>query len=69
MTKTFAVEEEPLATPTYLKIQDWAAADGPREKLLHRGSGALTDAELLAILIGSGIKNRSAVDLAQLILQ
>lgn len=53
----------------YLKIQDWAEADRPREKLMHKGSGALTEAELIGILIGSGTKNVSAVSLAQLILK
>lgn len=52
----------------YLKIQDWAKADRPREKLMHKGSSFLTEAELIGILIGSGTKNISAVSLAQLIL-
>lgn len=53
----------------HLKIQDWARADRPREKLMERGSAALTEAELLGILIGSGTKKMSAVNLAQLILR
>ncbi len=53
----------------YLKIKDWALEDRPREKLLAKGIAALTDAELLAILIGSGNKNESAVDLSKKILK
>jgi DNA repair protein RadC len=52
-----------------LKIQDWAKADRPREKLMQKGSSVLTDAELLGILIGSGTSKISAVYLAQLILK
>ncbi len=48
-----------------IKIADWAPSDRPREKLLERGSASLSDAELLAILIGSGVPNRSAVDLGR----
>jgi len=46
-------------------IKDWAEADRPREKLLLKGRRALTDAELVAILIGSGNREDSAVSLAQ----
>lgn len=49
-------------------ICDWAQDDRPREKLLKKGAGALSDAELLAILINSGNKEQSAVALAQSIL-
>ena len=52
-----------------LRIQDWAKADRPREKLMQKGSMVLTDAELLGILIGSGTSRVSAVNLAQLILK
>jgi DNA repair protein RadC len=48
-----------------LKITDWAVEDRPRERLWTKGSSSLSDAELLAILIGSGTKNKSAVDLAR----
>ncbi|HVN56757.1 MAG TPA: DNA repair protein RadC [Bacteroidales bacterium] len=48
-----------------LKITDWAVEDRPREKLYSKGTSSLSDAELLAILIGSGTKNRSAVDLGR----
>lgn len=49
-------------------ITFWAEADRPREKMLLKGITALSDAELLAILIGSGTVGESAVDLAQRIL-
>ncbi|MGI2298791.1 RadC family protein [Candidatus Cardinium hertigii] len=52
-----------------LKIRDWAPEDRPREKLLQKGAAALTDAELLAVLIGSGTRNTSVVVLAQHILK
>lgn len=54
--------------PTYKSIAHWAEDDQPREKLMLRGRSALTDAELLAILIGSGSRNESAVDLCKRIL-
>jgi DNA repair protein RadC len=53
---------------TKLNIKDWAEEDRPREKMLLKGVGALSDAELLGILIGSGNKNETAVELAQRIL-
>jgi DNA repair protein RadC len=49
-------------------IKSWAKDDRPREKLLARGRKALTDAELLSVLIGSGTSGRSALDLARQIL-
>ena len=52
-----------------LKITDWAEEDRPREKLLQKGTASLSDAELLAILISSGTKNKSAVDLGRELLQ
>lgn len=52
-----------------LKIQDLAEGDRPREKLIQKGAAALSDAELIAILVGSGTQNLSAVGLAQSILQ
>lgn len=51
-----------------LGIKTWAEADRPREKLLLQGRRQLTDAELIAILIGSGNKNETAVDLSKRIL-
>lgn len=49
-------------------IKLWAEADRPREKLVQNGRRHLTDAELIAILIGSGNKNETAVDLSKRIL-
>lgn len=54
--------------PQYISIKSWAEDDRPREKLLGKGRNALSDAELIAILIGSGSKNESAVELSQKIL-
>jgi DNA repair protein RadC len=51
-----------------LTIKQWAQEDRPREKLLIKGKSALSDAELIGILIGSGSRSLSAVDLAKLIL-
>ncbi|WP_445725649.1 RadC family protein [Flavobacterium sp.] len=51
-----------------LSIKAWAEDDRPREKLLLKGKSALSDAELIAILIGSGSRNESAVDLSKRIL-
>jgi DNA repair protein RadC len=48
-----------------MSIKDWSADDRPREKLLRRGSSALTDAELLAIFLRTGSPGKSAVDLAR----
>lgn len=50
-------------------IKSWALDDRPREKLIAKGKLVLSDAELLAILIGSGNRNESAVALSQRILQ
>lgn len=52
-----------------LGILSWAEEDRPREKLLLKGRAALSDAELIAILIGSGSSDLSAVDLSKKILQ
>ena len=52
-----------------LTIKDWAEEDRPREKMLTKGVAALSNAELLAILIGTGTKTESAVDLAKILLQ
>lgn len=49
-------------------IKNWAVDDRPREKLLLKGAAALSDAELLAILINTGMPKKSAVDLAKDIL-
>jgi DNA repair protein RadC len=51
-----------------MKIKEWPAEDRPREKFYLYGSYGLTDTELLAIIIGKGVKNHSALDLAQKII-
>lgn len=60
------MEEEVLQ---HLSIKEWAEDDRPREKLLLKGKYALSDAELIAILLGSGSRNETAVQLAQRILK
>ncbi len=52
-----------------ISIKDWAHDDRPREKLVIKGKGALSDAELVAILIASGNRDESAVELSKRILQ
>ncbi len=52
----------------YLSIKNWASDDRPREKLITKGIHSLSDAELLAIIIGSGTREISAVELARQIL-
>jgi len=48
-----------------MPITDWPQADRPREKLLEKGETILTDAELLAIFINSGVKGKTALDIAK----
>ena len=55
-------------TPTSFSIKAWNEDDRPREKLLLKGRVALSDAELIAILIGSGNRDESAVGLSQRIM-
>ncbi len=53
---------------TRLSIKNWALEDRPREKLLEKGTHSLSDAELIAILIGSGNREETAVAVSQKIL-
>ena len=48
-----------------MSIRDWPAGERPREKLLARGSAALSDAELLAVLLGSGSRGKDAIALGR----
>ena len=48
-----------------MSIRNWPAAERPREKLLEHGSSSLSDAELLAIFLRTGVSGKSAVDLAR----
>ena len=49
-------------------IKEWAADDRPREKMINKGRAALSDSELLAILLRTGMEGQSAVDLARAIM-
>ncbi|MGC8802334.1 MAG: RadC family protein [Bacteroidales bacterium] len=55
--------------PEKLTIKEWAVDDRPREKMIQKGAGALSNAELIAILFGSGTIEDTAVALAQKLLQ
>jgi len=57
-----------MSENTFFPIRSWSEDDKPREKLIAKGKAALSDAELIAILIGSGSRNESAVDLSKRIL-
>jgi DNA repair protein RadC len=57
-----------MSENTFFPIRNWSEDDKPREKLLLKGKTALSDAELIAILIGSGSRNETAVTLSQRIL-
>ena len=61
-----ATPDKPV--PARPAIHEWPESERPREKLIERGAQALSDAELLAILLGSGLKGGSAVDLARSLL-
>jgi DNA repair protein RadC len=51
-----------------MSLQDWPESERPREKLLRLGAGALSEAELLAIVLRTGVPGRSAVELARALL-
>lgn len=61
-------DNRPL-TPTSLPITEWPEEDRPREKMIAQGKKSLTDSELIAILLRTGIKGASAIELAKGILQ
>jgi DNA repair protein RadC len=48
-----------------MSMADWPLAERPRERLLAQGAAALSDAELVALFLGSGVRGKSAVDLAR----
>ena len=52
-----------------MPISDWPKEDRPREKLLYHGASALTDAELIAIFLQSGLRGKSALDIAKELLK
>ena len=51
-----------------MTIRHWMDGEGPRDKLLQRGAESLSDAELLAVLLNTGTRNMSAVDLGRQLL-
>ena len=53
------------ALPAKVHIHKWPKSERPREKLLERGPHALSDAELLAVLLRCGTRGRNAIELAQ----
>jgi DNA repair protein RadC len=57
-----------MSETSFCPITNWSEDDKPREKLMLKGKSVLSDAELIAILIGSGSRNESAVDLSKRIL-
>lgn len=63
------MDKAPYAAPPYMSITQWAEEDRPREKLEMKGKAALSDAELIAILLGSGTRSESAVDVAKQLLR
>lgn len=52
-----------------MSIRDWPSGERPREKLLQHGSATLSDAELLAVLLGSGVAGKDAIALGRQLLQ
>ena len=52
-----------------MSITDWPLGERPREKLLQQGAAALSDAELLAIFLRTGVAGQTAVDLARGLIQ
>ena len=54
---------------SFSSIKSWSVDDRPREKLIEKGASSLSNAELLAILLGSGSREESAVDLAKRVLR
>ena len=58
-----------MDTSSKSTLKTWAQDDQPREKLLSKGKESLSNSELLAILLGSGSKNETAVELAKRILE
>ncbi|MDP4276508.1 MAG: DNA repair protein RadC [Bacteroidota bacterium] len=69
MNQLKETDKEPaVETVNKFSIREWAEEDRPREKLMLHGASSLSNAELLAILLGSGSRNETALDLAKRIL-
>jgi DNA repair protein RadC len=64
----FDLTQKQMSEYKKLNIKEWAVEDRPREKMMRNGSRSLSDAELMAILIGSGNKKETAVELSRRIL-
>jgi DNA repair protein RadC len=61
-------EESNGHQPQYRTIRELASDDRPREKLLEHGAAALSDAELIALILGSGLRGENVVDLSRRVL-
>lgn len=53
----------------YIPIKEWRSDERPREKLISKGRAALTDSELIAIMLGAGVKGVSAIELGKELLE
>jgi DNA repair protein RadC len=58
----------PMPTEKHVSVKLWSPEDRPREKMLQKGSSNITDTELLAILLGSGTRNETVIELAHKLL-
>jgi DNA repair protein RadC len=58
-----------MRTESMIPLRDWSPQDLPREKLIHKGKSALSDAELISLLVGSGTRTSSSVELGKRVLQ
>jgi DNA repair protein RadC len=58
-----------MNSETIVPLRDWSPQDLPREKLLHKGKSALTDAELISLLLGAGTRTTSSVELGKRVLR
>ena len=58
-----------MSTDTHLTLKSWSPEDRPREKMLQYGPSAITDTELVAILLGSGTRNETVLELSRKLLQ
>jgi DNA repair protein RadC len=58
-----------MTTESMIPLRDWSPQDLPREKLIHKGTSALSDAELISLLLGSGTRTSSSVELGKRVLQ
>src|SRR6266513_1232789 len=66
---TNSVSDPGVKSPATLKISEMPADERPREKLLARGAASLVDPELIAILLGSGVRGANAIEVARQLLE